>query len=177
MRNTATIRVFIAATAFGAAALPLAAYAAAKENAGVLWEAMARCAAMADGSSRHACTDEVLASVGLLTDIQLTAEKKQEFGLSKQQEKQKKKKEALAAAVIEESNDDEITVTLSQIEVGRSQRLTLTTADGAIWKQVDGDAIRPTPQAGQTMTIQKASLGGYICKTGKWSSFRCKRQY
>jgi hypothetical protein len=32
------------------------------------------------------------------------------------------------------------------------------------------------PKAGETMVIQKGALGGFTCKVGRWTAFRCTRK-
>lgn len=169
----------LAAAAVGVALIPSAAFGGEKSEAGVLWDAMTRCAGLEDASSRHACADDALISAGLLTTAELSVQRKQEFGLEEHEKKAKsappEEKPAIAAAEIVE-DPDEISVVLAHIDVDRVKRITVTTAEGAVWEQVGGDAIRPAPEPGQTMIIKKAALGGFKCKIGKWLTFRCKRK-
>ncbi|WP_133162108.1 hypothetical protein [Hyphococcus luteus] len=170
----------LAAAAVGAALTPSAAFGGEKPEAEALWEAMARCAGLEDASSRHACADAALISAGILTTAELSVQRKQEFGLEEPEKKAKAaapdEAPAITAAEIVE-DPDEISVVLAQVDLSRTKRVTVTTAEGAVWKQVGGDAIRPAPEPGQTMVIKKAALGGFKCKIGKWSIFRCKRQF
>ena len=87
---------------------------------------------------------------------------------------------APAPAAPEEKKSDEsedaITVMLAEVAVGRSKRVVLITQEGAVWRQTDGGALRPTPKPGQSMTIERTSFGGFMCKIGKWTVFRCQRQ-
>lgn len=213
MRSAKMIRTSLAA-AFGASSFMFASHAAGQENADALWNAMAHCAAMRDAASRHACADEALMSAGLLTKADITAQRRQNFGLPAAKaapepvaEPKPAPKAALeaepgpeavakaesaeapeteteasepppAAPKAEDRNEseDEITVTLAEVAVGRSKRVILITEEGAVWRQTDGGALRPNPKPGQTMTIEKTSFGGFMCKIGKWTVFRCQRQ-
>jgi len=76
---------------------------------------------------------------------------------------------------LEGSRDPELEVTLATVKEGGDGKLVLTTTDGAVWRQVESEPVRPTPAQGQTMTITKGSLGSYLCKPGKWVGFRCAR--
>ena len=51
----------------------------------------------------------------------------------------------------------------------------VTTTDGAVWNQVESDAIRQIPKQGETMKIEARSLGGFMCQPSKYVSFRCYR--
>jgi hypothetical protein len=139
------------------------------------WSAIKTCAAILDDESRHACSDKVLRDAGLLPSAEPESSKHRKgFGLehptapapspAKSSEQQ-----------MQQHNADRLEVTLAAVEERGDGKLVLTTTDGAIWQQVESDPIRPAPAQGQTMTIAKASLGGYLCKSGKWVAFRCFR--
>jgi hypothetical protein len=66
-------------------------------------------------------------------------------------------------------------VTLARVDQAGDGKLLLTTTDGAIWKQLESAPIRPLPAGGQAMTIEKVSLGGFLCEPSKYVSFRCFR--
>jgi hypothetical protein len=66
-------------------------------------------------------------------------------------------------------------VTLTRVDQAGDGKLLLTTTEGAIWKQVESAPVRPVPTAGQTMTIEKATLGSFLCEPSKYVSFRCVR--
>jgi hypothetical protein len=112
------------------------------------WAAMRKCAAIVDESSRHACSDNVLRKAGLLTG---------------------------AGAKDPAAKDDQLEVTLANVTQAGDGKLLLTTTEGAVWRQVESQAIRPMPTRGQSMKIEKTSFGGFMCKPGKWVAFRCFR--
>lgn len=74
-----------------------------------------------------------------------------------------------------QTNDDQLEVTLASVIKGGDGKLVLTTTDGAIWHQVEDIPIHLLPAKGQTMTIAKTALGGFMCKPSRWVSFRCYR--
>jgi len=140
------------------------------------WAAIKRCAAIAEDHARHVCTDETLRSAGLLDAHQAkvaetaksaeapnTAEHRERFGL----QPPTTPKPSPAEARLE--------VTLASVQQSGDGKLVLTTTDGAIWRQVESEAIRPAPTQGQVMTISKAALGGFLCESAKRVAFRCFR--
>ena len=54
-------------------------------------------------------------------------------------------------------------------------RFVIQTADGAVWRQVDGDLLR-APKAGQSLVITPGALGSFFCHVDKQSAVRCKRE-
>lgn len=78
-------------------------------------------------------------------------------------------------AAAERHSADELDVVLATVEQAGDGKLVLTTTDGAVWRQVESQAIRPTPEQGQTMTIARTRFGGFMCKPSKWVAFRCFR--
>jgi hypothetical protein len=143
---------------------------------------MTQCAAIADDKARHTCTDNTLRDAGLLEPP--AAAKRKAFGL------QKAEPSPLAAAAappVDRSSagtpsssaakkeKEHIEVTLAKVEQGGDRKLVLTTADGAVWHQVESVAVHPVPKEGQTMQIEARSLGGFMCEPSKYVAFRCYR--
>jgi hypothetical protein len=145
------------------------------------WAKMTRCAAIGDDKARHTCTDDALREAGLLTDETKAAAKRQAFGL------QKPATSAVAAAAAppqmaaqpasspgrEES--DRLEVTLANVTKSGDGKLTLTTTEGAVWHQVESEAVSQVPRQGEVMKIETRSLGGFMCRPSKYVSFRCYR--
>ena len=131
------------------------------------WGAMTKCAAIADDVARHRCLDDVLRSAGLLTP---------HFGLETSPARTSKAAATqVAASVAKPPSDDRVQVTLATVAPGADGKLVLTTTEGAVWRQVESNTVRPTPAQGQTLTIERTSFGGFMCKSGKWVAFRCYR--
>ena len=70
---------------------------------------------------------------------------------------------------------DRVTVTLDGVTLRGDGRLAVKTSEGAIWRQVEDEPVRPTPVNGQSMTIERTAMGGYMCKSARWTAFRCTR--
>jgi hypothetical protein len=157
------------------------------------WAAMQRCAREAGEAARHRCMDDVLRGAGLLPGAdqarpapapapQAAAERaapvpapapasepRSRFGLETSPARQARKARPAP------SGPDRVEVTLSGVELDGEGKLVLTTSEGAVWRQVESDPVRPAPSAGQTMIIEKKSLGGFMCRPGRWAAFRCIR--
>ena len=140
------------------------------------WAAMSKCAAIADDDTRHACSDKVLREAGLLSavDTALAERRRKGFGLEKPMSPAAAPPSAPDAPT-RPAIEDHLEVTLATVTDSVDGKLTLTTTEGAIWKQVESEAVRPTPRAGQTMKIEKAALGGFMCRPTKYVAFRCFR--
>jgi hypothetical protein len=129
------------------------------------WAAIVKCAEIAEDRQRHECTDDVLRNAGVLAPAEGARRKR--FGL------QREEKPPGAAKLRQE--DEKLEVTLAAVEKSGDGKLMLTTTENAVWRQVESDAVRPMPEQGQTLTIEKTSFGGFMCKTAKAVAFRCFR--
>jgi hypothetical protein len=131
---------------------------------------MTKCAAIAADVARHRCSDAVLRNAGLLVAPTSTPKS---FGLETSPAHTEQAATATAAA--KRPSDAQLQVTLAAVAPGADGKLVLTTTEGAVWRQVESDVVRPTPAQGQAMTIERTSFGGFMCKPGKWVAFRCYR--
>ena len=153
------------------------------------WAAMKRCAAIADDKARHACTDETLRDAGLLGAVKPASaaapsdaaraaappaaapatanvsgpDSRQRFGLQP------------PPAPKPTPSESKLEVTLANVTQAGDGKLVMTTTDGATWRQVESEPIRPQPTQGQTMTIARKSLGGFMCESANRVAFRCYR--
>ena len=148
------------------------------------WAKMARCAAIGDDKARHSCTDDALREAGLLTDETKATAKRKAFGLQKPAPLAAAAAPAPAPASTsadspapppKKAQSEHLEVTLAKVDQGGDGKLVLTTTDGAVWHQVESDAVRQVPAQGQTMKIEARSLGGFMCQPSKYVSFRCYR--
>jgi hypothetical protein len=156
-------------------------------------EALKRCGAILEDAQRHACTDEVMRQNGMLAPAEArAAHRRRVFGLEvpnvplplhPKAPKVAKSGGATGApgtpraaktpAVEEDAG--QITVTLADVTVRDDGFMTFTTTEGAVWRQVESDPIRPRPVSGQQMIIERSVLGGYFCHPNKWTLFRCRQ--
>jgi len=131
------------------------------------WAAMTKCAAITADVARHRCSDDVLRDAGLLAP---------HFGLETSPARVPQAAATQAAAsAAKRPGDDRAQATLAAVAAGADGKLVLTTTDGAVWHQVESNAVRPAPTQGQILTIERTSFGGFMCKSGKWVTFRCYR--
>lgn len=166
-------------------------------NAADNWEAMTKCAAIADADARHDCSDEVLRKAGLLkesTEPKVSKatepEPKPTASAVAKPAAQAEPSPAQSAAIKpsdsredfglegpkpKSDKDNRIEVTLERAVKAGDGKLVLITTDGAVWRQLYSNSLLPTPSAGEVMKVRKNSLGGYLCRVGKKPSFKCER--
>jgi hypothetical protein len=151
-----------------------------------LWAKMAQCSTLGEDKTRHTCTDNALREAGMLTEETRASAKRKSFGLQKP--------EPLVAAAAapaapapaastapsaapapKKETKEHLEVTLAKVEQGGDGKLVLTTADGAVWHQVESGALAQLPKQGEAMKIEARSLGGFMCQPSKYVSFRCYR--
>ena len=160
---------------------PAAAQAGADPAAG--WAEMARCGALANDAARHSCMDEVLRKNGAMAAPEArTVERRRTFGLDvlptfphREHVKAEPSAGRGGRPVQVADADDRVTVTLDGVTLRGDGRLAVKTSEGAIWRQVEDEPVRPTPVSGQSMTIERTAMGGYMCKSARWTAFRCTR--
>ncbi len=169
-----------------------------KSSAEDEWAAIVKCSAIKDVDARHLCTDAVMRGAGLLADD--AVERRAQFGLSKSAPAasgaavaataaaQSAPAPASTAATVAPvaaatvaaapaaSDPKRMEVTLARVEVAKDGRLTLTTSEGAVWRELENDPISPRPREGDALTIEKTAFGGYFCRMGKHVTFRCVRR-
>ena len=75
----------------------------------------------------------------------------------------------------EKEDVKKLTLTLADVQDTPQGRLLLTSTDGAVWEQTDGDAINNTLTPGDTIQVSKGFLGGYMCQVSRWQLVRCQR--
>lgn len=184
--------LFPAAAALALAAGPVSAQPAADPASS--WAAMQKCAALANDEARHACADEVMRQAGVLASPQARAvERRKVFGDEtpkprpapevRQQARRDgataaggRIEKAVAGVVSDADADaDKISVTLQDVSMRGDGKLLLVTSEGVTWRPIDSDPIRPMPRSGEAMSIERTLFGGYMCKLGKWTAFRCTR--
>jgi hypothetical protein len=69
---------------------------------------------------------------------------------------------------------NEIEVTLADVQKAAGRKYRLTDTDGVTWQQLYTPSSTVPPKAGQSMTVHKNSLGGYLCRVESTPTFRCK---
>ena len=171
--------------------------ASAQASAEARWGAVSRCATIASDATRLACVDRVFREAGMGPSAEArSAERRRGFGLETAKPVPvqrpvpvaKPAPAAIAATAPRPAakaakapapppeRDDRVMVTLARVAEGGDRRLLLTTSEGAVWRQTESEPVRPMPEAGDMMEVRRTSLGGFMCKVGKYASFRCARR-
>ena len=142
------------------------------------WDAITKCAPLVDDGARHTCLDDVLRKSGLMSDAARSAASRQGFGLPAAPVSAVAAPVAAApAAAAKPAPEDLIQVTLAGVKRGGDGTLVLNTTEGAVWRQLENAPVHPEPVAGDTLTIKRGLLGGYMCQSRKWIVFRCARTH
>lgn len=144
------------------------------------WEAIAICAQQPSERRRHECVDNVLRATGLLDQPKEEAQQRAEFG----QPDRRAEPEAPAPppelpAEFREAPPplaeiNRLLTTIEQAIIGNDRKLIFRTAEGAVWKQLDGPRIRKVPDAGTPLSVEEAALSSFRCRYGS-TVFRCER--
>jgi len=136
----------------------------------------ADCRAISDFELRGKCWD----SLDQANQKDSQAEKKRSFGLGlrapsiaailpKQDERARERKLA------EQEEVKDLTLSVASIDDSRAGHMLITSTDGVIWEQTDGDVVAARVSPGDTVKVTKGVLGGYMCQVTRWQAVRCQR--
>jgi hypothetical protein len=145
------------------------------------WEQVAACARLGSAPERHACVDNVLRATGLLDRGREVAEQRESFGGQRRDPPpsppplpvQTVRPEA--APPVAPGEIERLATTVADAGFVGNRKLLVITAEGAVWRQTEGEPIRVQPRAGEAFEISRAALGGYRCKLGRSTLYRCER--
>ena len=70
---------------------------------------------------------------------------------------------------------DKLDVVIANVDQGHDGKFTVTTTEGAVWRQIESVTLHQPPLKGDTMIISQGVLGGFMCKSSKYVTFRCQR--
>jgi hypothetical protein len=146
----------------------------------------AECRAITDFELRGQCWDALdkvnqkdAQTAQQAAQKEVQAAKKKNFGLGAQAPKVaavKPKKEKVKAPPKPENTEvNSLTLTIAQVDSTPRGQVLLTSTDGAIWEQTDGDSVPRPPSVGDTFRVSKGMLGGYMCQITHWQAVRCQR--
>jgi hypothetical protein len=178
---------------WGAVLFASAALAAADPGSDAGWAALKRCAQRDTDRDRHACVDQLMIDTGLLTPAAREQQQQRAFGLSPAappaspaprpaQPKPPAVAPSQAATAVkpaplqqEPAAPDRVEVEIAAVATTYDGKLIITTRDGAVWRQTESMNNPRLPEAGQTMSIRKGSLGAYLCTPPSKLTWRCAR--
>ena len=153
------------------------------------WQAIVACADQSDAERRHACMDGVLRTAGVLDPAREIAAQRQSFGEARRgeggaDEVGRTMADAPARAArpsaphtpsaVPPPDLRELRTTVADALIGADRLLLVATAEGAVWKQVDGSPFRRPPAKGTEFSVEEGALGSYRCKIGS-DIYRCRR--
>ncbi len=164
-----------AAAPAGAATVKLEA-----KRAAVL-DTLAACRKEASDAQRLACFDKAVAALDeaeakgqvVVVDREQVAQvKRQAFGFSLPA------LSFFSARGGAQENVDRVSYTLDHAGRTAAGLWVLTTTEGAVWMQTEGDEqLRPDPHKGSTLAVRHAALSSYFCNVDGQRAIRCNRQH
>ena len=162
----------LAATAFLLAPIPAWAQDD-QDGATANWQAIVACAERPNPENRHACVDSVLREAGVLDPEREIAAQRESFGetLRDDEHVEQARRETASAPPPEITK---LETTVANALIGGDRLLVIATAEGAVWKQLDGSPFRRVPAKGAAFSAEEGALGSYRCKIGS-DVYRCQR--
>lgn len=163
--------------AAAASALPILAHAAepGPQNAAA-FQAVLDCRKLADGGARLACYDAAAAKMG-------DAEKRGDIVVIDRAQASAAHREAFGLPIpsldfvrkaLKPEEVDRVDGVVKTARADQSGRWTLNLEDGARWRQISGDLMRP-PKPGSKVQIRKGSLGSYLMNIDGQASIKVHR--
>jgi hypothetical protein len=163
-------------------------------DAGAGWRAIAECARIGNAEQRHACMDGVIRKAGLLDPTREAEAARSDFGRDGRSQQPRaanppsapapspaaaQRPKPLQAEVTHAekagSAPDRLRTTVRSAQLAGNRRLTVVTADGAVWQQTQSEEFHVLPSPGDSFTVERGGLGGYRCTFGRSSVYRCRR--
>jgi DNA primase large subunit len=173
MVNTAVVLVL---TAFSVAAIAGKDADAPARIASI--EKLSACRAITDGAARLACFDREVAAFD-------TAVRDRKVAVIDQEDMRKTRRTLFGIALprvklfgdAEDGTPEikEVTATIKATSQGEGGRIVFTLEDGAIWAQTDDYPVFYSVNAGQKVTLKRASFGSYFADFEKSVTVRAKR--
>lgn len=154
------------------------------------WAAVARCAQAESGPARHDCLDRVLRDAGLLTEAMNAQQQRRAFGLEDRPaipvppaaaaparaRATAATPPASKAVTATPEAADRLEADIATVQKSADGRLSLTTVDGAVWRQTESVEMPQSPVAGDRLSIRKGAMSGYRCSIASTRlTFRCAR--
>lgn len=144
------------------------------------WAAIAQCGAIKNADRRHECVDGVLQRAGVLSGEQVAQEVREEFGREDRPAPRPAPVERVQAAqpVAAPTRAAELDEVVSTIAATRSigyQRVRVTTAEGAVWDQTQGESFAVEPRKGDRFSVERGAMNSFLCQFGRSSRYRCER--
>ncbi len=158
------------------------------------WRAIAECARIGNADQRHGCMDDVVRRAGLLDPAQEAAAARDDFGRGDRSQKPQgavlpheipttPAPAARPGPVQSEATPPaesvpatkRLSTTIRSAQLAGNRRLTVVTADGAVWQQTESEEFHALPRSGDAFTVERGSLGSYRCTFGRSSVYRCRR--
>jgi hypothetical protein len=144
------------------------------------WAAAAQCGAIRNAEQRHQCLDGVLQRAGVLSGEQVAQEVREEFGKQDRPAPRPAPAERVqaaqpAASPTRAAELDEVVTTIASTRTIGYQRVRVTTAEGAVWDQTQGESFAAEPRKGDRFSVERGAMNSFLCQFGRSSRYRCQR--
>lgn len=159
-------------------ALMLAGAAKAAEPANPALAGLEACVGLSDAAAKASCYDQALINlnaalragdIAIVQRKEAQAAQRSAFGLSLPALNLFDRMGPSAGPL------EEVTGEVKRAERDVRGRWIIELTDGAVWRQVDDEAISPSPRVGSRAEIRRASLGNYFMKIDGRRGVRAKR--
>lgn len=146
------------------------------------WAAIVACSAIDSARARQACMDGVVRQSGAISDEQVEQRARREFG----REENTRPVNAPAAAARPadspsatqaqaQTDVTEIATRIASVRTVGYQKLRVTTEDGSVWDQTQGESFNANPRAGDSFSIERTTFGAFRCRFAQAKRYYCQR--
>ncbi len=134
------------------------------------------CRALSEGAQRLACYDAAAAKVGeaqtrgdivVIDRAQAAAVHREAFGLPMPSLD-------IITRALNPGDVDRVEGVVRALRADPSGRWTFSLEDGAVWRQIDGDLMRP-PRAGSKVAIRRGALGSFLMNVDDQAAVKVHR--
>jgi len=167
-----------------ALAIPVAGNAQADTGEAVRnWTSITECGAISDNQRRLACMDNVLARAGIGTPQAsgpqpplaraeptmppTTPQAQGQAQAARQPQAQPPRSSASGPR-------EEVSTTIASVRTVGYQKLSVTTAEGAVWEQTEAETFNTQPKAGDAFSVEPGAMNSFRCRFNQASRYRCR---
>ena len=156
-------------------------------------KALTDCAAMSDVAAKAACYDAATAALNgqvksgeiiIVRKKEAVAAQRNAFGFNlpslnifdrATHGDRKDDKEKKAEKPSDTGGLDSLSTEVKTASQDGNGHWTIVTVEGAVWRQIDNEALSPRPKPGSKVEIKRAALGSYLMKIDRLPAVRAKR--
>ena len=159
-------------------------------------KALSDCGALTDVAAKAACYDAASAALNsavrtgeiiIVRKKEAQAAQRNAFGFNlpslnifdringDRADKKDGKKEGKPGEVVATGGLDSLSTEAKAASQDGNGHWTITTVEGAVWRQIDNEVLAPRPHAGSKLEIKRAAFGSFMMKIDRLPAIRVKR--